>query len=81
VPAKSRAVGMETRGDLVIMANIYKTLGGKKATVWLVACIFVIFKVIDPETWFKVTMIFIAAHGVQDGLYTYLEGKNHEKDN
>lgn len=63
------------------MANIYKALGGKKATVWLVACILVIFKVIDAETWFKVTMIFIASHAAQDGLYTYLEGKNHEKDN
>ena len=60
------------------MANIYKALGGKKATVWLVACIFVIFKVIDPETWLKVTMVYIAAHGVQDGLYTYLEGKNEK---
>jgi len=63
------------------MDKIFKALGGKKVTVWLVACILVIFKVIDAETWLKVTMAFIAAHGIQDGLYTYLEGdRNNEKN-
>lgn len=63
-----------------MMANIYKTLGGKKATVWLVSCIFVIFKVITPEIWFKVTLVFIASHAAQDGLYTYLKETDNEKN-
>lgn len=65
---------------MVKMDKVFKALGGKKFTVWLVSCVFVILKVIPPEIWFNVTMVFIGTHAAQDGLYTYLEGKNHEKN-
>lgn len=60
------------------MQNLFKKLGGKKFTVWLVSCIFVALKVITPDVWLKITLIYIAAHGVQDGIYTCLKEGKHE---